>query len=152
MEISVSNRIDSTYIGFQAGMDSEYVLRMTSVLGEQLYLYDLQENTVVPIVDGTEYAFTATPNSVNDRRFLVTDKTSKSDVSDTEDVDVYIYDKKAYVKQAPLNSVMTVYTIGGLSMASYSVGNTPCIVDLSILPVGVYVLKVANKAYKFVCE
>ena len=152
MEISIKDRIDSSYIGFRAGMDSEYVLRMTSVLGEQLYLYDLQENTVVPIVDGTEYAFTATPNSVNDRRFLVTDKTSKSDVSDTEDVDVYIYDKKAYVKQAPLNSVMTVYTIGGLSMASYSVGNTPCVVDLSILPVGVYVLKVANKAYKFVCE
>ena len=152
MEISITDRIDSSYIGFRAGMDSEYVLRMTSVLGEQLYLYDLQENTVVPIVDGTEYAFTATPNSVNDRRFLVTDKTSKSDVSDTEDVDVYIYDKKAYVKQAPLNSVMTVYTIGGLSMASYSVGNTPCVVDLSILPVGVYVLKVANKAYKFVCE
>lgn len=152
MEISITDRIDSSYIGFRAGMDSEYVLRMTSVLGEQLYLYDLQENTVVPIVDGTEYAFTATPNSVNDRRFLVTDKTSKSDMSDTEDVDVYIYDKKAYVKQAPLNSVMTVYTIGGLSMASYSVGNTPCVVDLSILPVGVYVLKVANKAYKFVCE
>ena len=152
MEISITDRIDSSYIGFRAGMDSEYVLRMTSVFGEQLYLYDLQENTVVPIVDGTEYAFTATPNSVNDRRFLVTDKTSKSDVSDTEDVDVYIYDKKAYVKQAPLNSVMTVYTIGGLSMASYSVGNTPCVVDLSILPVGVYVLKVANKAYKFVCE
>ena len=152
MEISITDRIDSSYIGFRAGMDSEYVLRMTSVLGEQLYLHDLQENTVVPIVDGTEYAFTATPNSVNDRRFLVTDKTSKSDVSDTEDVDVYIYDKKAYVKQAPLNSVMTVYTIGGLSMASYSVGNTPCVVDLSILPVGVYVLKVANKAYKFVCE
>ena len=152
MEISITDRIDSSYIGFRAGMDSEYVLRMTSVLGEQLYLHDLQENTVVPIVDGTEYAFTATPNSINDRRFLVTDKTSKSDVLDIEDVDVYIYDKKAYVKQAPLNSVMTVYTIGGLSMASYSVGNTPCVVDLSILPVGVYVLKVANKAYKFVCE
>jgi hypothetical protein len=37
MEISVSDQIDSTYIGFSAGSDNKYVLRITSVVGE-LYL------------------------------------------------------------------------------------------------------------------
>ena len=46
MEISVSDNIDSTYIGFNAGADTEYTLRMTSVMGEEMYLKDLDVHTV----------------------------------------------------------------------------------------------------------
>ena len=152
MEISVTNRIDSTYIGFRAGTDTEYTIHMTSVLGEELYLKDLQDNVLMPIVDGAAYTFSATPKSVNDRRFLLIDKRYESVGGDSDQVDVYVYDRKVYVKQAPAGSKMYIYTIGGLSIASYPIGDTPCIVDLSMLPTGIYLLKINNQAYKFVCK
>ena len=152
MEISVTNRIDSTYIGFRAGTDTEYTIHMTSVRGEELYLKDLQDNVLMPIVDGAAYTFSATPKSVNDRRFLLIDKRYESVGGDSDQVDVYVYDRKVYIKQAPAGSKMYIYTIGGLSIASYPIGDTPCIVDLSMLPTGIYLLKINNQAYKFVCK
>ena len=151
MEISVSDKIDSTYIGFRAGSDSEYTLRMTSVVGEELYLKDLSEDLLIPVVDGQDYTFTATPNSVNDTRFLLL--TQKSGVAtDVEALQVYIHDKMVHVMEAPKNSSMVIYTVGGVAIANYSIGCTPCTIDLLGLPTGVYMLRINDKAYKFVCK
>jgi hypothetical protein len=151
MEISVSNKIDSTYIGFRAGSDSEYTLRMTSVVGEELYLKDLSEDLLIPVVDGQDYTFTATPNSVNDTRFLLL--TQKSGVAtDVEALQVYIHDNLVHVIEAPENSSLVIYTIGGVAVANYSIGSAPCTIDLCGLPTGVYVLRINDKAYKFVCK
>jgi hypothetical protein len=151
MEISVSDKIDSTYIGFRAGSDSEYTLRMTSVVGEELYLKDLSEDLLIPVVDGQDYTFTATPNSVNDNRFLLLEK--KSGVAtDVENLQVYIHDKIVHVVEAPENSSMMIYTVGGVAIANYSIGCAPCTIDLLGLPTGVYVLRINDKAYKFVCK
>ena len=151
MEISVSDKIDSTYIGFRAGGDSEYTLRMTSVVGEEFCLKDLVENVLIPVVDGQEYIFTATPNSVNDTRFLLLDK--RNEVStDVEDVELYIYDNVVHILEAPENSMMSIYTVGGMLMASYKIGYAPYTVDMSGLPIGVYLLRINDKAYKFVCK
>jgi hypothetical protein len=151
MEISVSDKIDSTYIGFRAGSDSEYTLRMTSVVGEEMYLKDLVDNILIPVVDGQDYTFSATPNSVNDTRFLLLGQ--KSGVAtDIEEVHVYIHDNMVHVMQAPQNSSMSIYTVGGVTIANYSIGYAPCTMDLLGLPTGVYVLRINDKAYKFVCK
>ena len=151
MEISVSDKIDSTYIGFRAGSDSEYTLRMTSVVGEEMYLKDLVDNILIPVVDGQDYTFTATPNSVNDTRFLLL--TQKSGVAtDVEALQVYIHDKMVHVMQAPQNSTISIYTVGGVAVANYSIGYAPCTIDLFDLSTGVYVLRINDKAYKFVCK
>ena len=151
MEISVSNKIDSTYIGFRAGSDSEYTLRMTSVVGEEMYLKDLVDNILIPVVDGQDYTFSATPNSVNDTRFLLLGQ--KSGVAtDIEEVHVYIHDNMVHVMEAPQNSSMSIYTVGGVTVANYSIGYAPCTIDLLGLPTGVYVLRINDKAYKFVCK
>ena len=151
MEISVSDKIDSTYIGFRAGSDSEYTLRMTSVVGEELYLKDLVDNILIPVVDGQDYTFSATPNSVNDTRFLLLGQ--KSGVAtDIEEVHVYIHDNMVHVMEAPENSSMSIYTVGGVTVANYSIGYAPCTIDLLDLPTGVYVLRINDKAYKFVCK
>ena len=150
MEISVSDKIDSTYIGFRAGSDTEYTLRMTSVVGE-LYLKDLLEDRLFMVEDGLDYTFTATPNSVNDNRFLLLEK--KSGVAtDVENLQVYIHDKIVHVVEAPENSSMMIYTVGGVAIANYSIGCAPCTIDLLGLPTGVYVLRINDKAYKFVCK
>jgi len=151
MEISVSNKIDSTYIGFRAGSDSEYTLRITSVVGEEMYLKDLVDNILIPVMDGQDYTFTATPNSVNDTRFLLLGQ--KSGVAtDIEEVHVYIQDNMVHVMQAPENSSMSIYTVGGVTIANYAIGYAPCTIDLLDLPTGVYVLRINDKAYKFVCK
>ena len=151
MEISVSDKIDSTYIGFRAGSDSEYTLRMTSVVGEEMYLKDLVDNILIPVVDGQDYTFSATPNSVNDTRFLLLGQ--KSEVAtDIEELQVYIHDNMVHVMEAPENSSMSIYTVGGVTIANYSIGCAPCTIDLLGLPTGVYVLRINDKAYKFVCK
>ena len=151
MEISVSDKIDSTYIGFRAGSDSEYTLRMTSVVGEEMYLKDLVDNILIPVVDGQDYSFSATPNSVNDTRFLLLGQ--KSGVAtDIETVQLYIHDNMVHVMQAPQNSTISIYTVGGVAVANYSIGYAPCTIDLFDLSTGVYVLRINNKAYKFVCK
>ena len=150
MEISVSNRIDSTYVGFQAGSDSEYRLRITSVVGEKLLLKDLETETVVAVEDEVEYTFSATPKSVNNKRFLLIDQLAGEEIDDL--VKVYIYDNVVHVLEAPKDSDMAVYSVGGLLMARYEVGETPCTVELSGLPTGVYLVRIADKAVKFVCK
>ena len=151
MEISVSDNIDSTYIGFNAGADTEYTLRMTSVVGEEMYLKDLDSQTLIPVADDGVYTFSAAANSVNPQRFLLV--TRKSDVSTDEAmVQVYVYDNIVHVMQAPYGCNMAVYTIGGQLVAQYALGYAPCSVDLSSLPEGVYVLKIYDKVLKFVCK
>ena len=151
MEISVSDKIDSTYIGFRAGSDSEYTLRMTSVVGEEMYLKDLVDNILIPVVDGQDYTFSATPNSVNDTRFLLLGQ--KGGVAtDIETVQLYIHDNMVHVMQAPQNSTISIYTVGGVAVANYSIGYAPCTIDLFDLSTGVYVLRINDKAYKFVCK
>ena len=108
MEISVSDNIDSTYIGFNAGADTEYTLRMTSVVGEMLYLKDLQNQTLISVGDGVEYRFTAEPNSVNDKRFLLLDQRSNGVTTDQPEVQVYVHDKIAHIVAAPEGSDMVV--------------------------------------------
>ena len=150
MEISVSDRIDSTYIGLQTGSDSEYRLRISSVVGDKLYLKDLENETLITVADGEEYVFYATPNSVNNRRFLLMDRLASEEIEDL--VKVYIHDNVVHVLQAPAYSDMAVYTVGGLMITQNELGETPCMVELSGLPTGIYLVRVADKVVKFVSK
>lgn len=160
MEISVSDHIDSTYIGFQAGSDSEYQLRITSIIGEELYLKDLENDVVMTLVDDEVYTFSATPNTTNNRRFLLLDRSLEveddngvsTDIDDVKTTNLWIADKMVYVANAPLNSELVVYNMSGLAVAKYAVGYTPCTVDLSYLSTGVYLLRLDEEAYKMVCK
>ena len=153
MEISVSDKIDSTYIGFRAGSDREYTINISSVVGAQLYLQDLVEDKVVVLKDGEQYHFSAQPNSVDDSRFLLIDKQRSGSIEqDGDDVDVYVSEETAYVKQAPVGSQIYIYTTSGVVVDGYSINCTPCTIDLSGLPAGIYVLRMNDKACKFICK
>lgn len=163
MEVSCSNDIDSMYIGFTAGEDSEYMLNINAVVGEDLYLYDLENNSSFQLLDGEQYMFYAAPNSVNDKRFMlvvVRDSADEEQGGVTTEVDnvnmqqeLWINDKMVYINHTPLNSQLAIYTISGMCVvAPYSINHTPCTIDLSYLPTGVYVIRLNNQAYKFVCK
>jgi molybdopterin-binding protein len=156
MEISVSDKVDGTYIGFAAGGDSEYVLRLASVVGE-LYLKDLETETVWAVMDGEEYTFYATPNTKNDRRFLLLDHKPEQSggvstgVENVHSTKAWIADNVVYVTNAPINTELVVYTMSGTVVTSFVTTTTYATIDLN-MPTGVYMLRLNNKVYKFVCK
>ena len=164
MEISVADQIDSTFIGFAAGEDSEYTLTFTSLVGEEMYLHDLAADSLFLLTEEGQYTFAAQPNSVDDMRFqllLYPDLSNDQPGSGvTTGVDntvtstqLWVNDKRVYIADAPHNSTLTVYTVSGVSVTSpLTIHHAPCTIDLSHLPTGVYLLRLNNQAYKFVCE
>jgi hypothetical protein len=165
MEISVADQIDSTFIGFTAGEDSVYTLTFTSLVGEDMYLHDLVEDSLFLLVEDGQYTFSAQANSVNDMRFqlilhpelLGQDEPEDNMTTGMDNVmssaRVWVNDKRIYIAAAPQNSTIAVYTVSGMCITSpLTIHETPCTVDLSHLPTGVYVLRLNNQAYKFVCK
>ncbi|MGN1239962.1 MAG: hypothetical protein ACI4TV_03700, partial [Paludibacteraceae bacterium] len=72
MEVSCSDRLDSTTIGFTAGEDTDYTLRFTSIVDEEaLYLSDNESGLCIQIEEGMEYTFAARPYSTNSERFVL---------------------------------------------------------------------------------
>ena len=164
MEISVADQIDSTFIGFAAGEDSEYTLTFTSLVGQDMYLHDLESDSLFLITEEGQYTFSAHPNSVNDMRFQLllypdfSDDLPGNGVTTGIDnlvssAQVWVNDKRVYIADAPQNSKLVVYTANGMCITSpLTIHHTPRTIDLSHLPTGVYVLRLNNQAYKFVCK
>lgn len=158
MEISVSDRIDSTYIGFSAGTDTQYTLRMSSVVGE-LYLKDLETGTIISVSNGEEYIFYATPNSMNNKRFLLLDTYEypgqggvSTDIEDVNTAHIWVANNKVFITDAPINSDLVVYTINGMIVNKHKITTPYYTLDLSGMTTGVYVIRLNNQAYKFVCK
>lgn len=164
MEISVADQIDSTFIGFAAGGDSEYTLTFTSLVGEEMYLHDLELDSLILMQEQGQYTFSAQPSSVNDMRFQlllhpdqVGDQPGDGVITGVDNLSssahMWINDKRLYVTDAPHNSTLAIYSISGMCISAPStLHQMPCMVDLSHLPTGVYVLRLNDQAYKFVCE
>lgn len=71
LAVDARSCLDSIYVGFAAGSDTDYTLCFSALLGEQYDLIDLYNYTRVTMTEGAEYSFTAEPNAVNNQRFLV---------------------------------------------------------------------------------
>ena len=165
MEISSTDHMDGMYIGFQAGEDTHYIMTFTSLVGDSLYLYDLEEDKFVEMLDGEQYHFSAIAQSTNDMRFQVLVAPTLPDeapgqgggvTTDVENIttpQLWISDRKVFVSNAKPNSTMAIYTASGMLItAPYTLHTTPYTLDLSYLPTGVYVLRLNDQAYKFVCK
>jgi len=166
MEISATDHIDGMYLGFAAGEDDVYTMTFTSLIGDNLYLYDVEQDTLVGMYNGEKYEFAAAANSTNDMRFQILVNPDLTDylpnggngggvTTDTEDVDaqpLWVHDEQVYIAHASINSTLEVYTISGVAIAGYTIGYAPCTLDMSALPTGVYMLRLNDQVYKFVCK
>ena len=165
MEISVTNQLDSTYIGFAAGDDAVYTLTFTSLVGEEMYLYDIEQDILIPLAEQEQYTFYAQPNSVNNQRFiLLLNPDDAGNISggdgvatDIENLSasshIWFSGKTLHVADAPANTTLAIYSACGMCiMAPNVIPSLPYALDLSHLPMGVYVLRLNNQAYKFVCK
>lgn len=166
LEVACSNHIDSTCIGFTAGVDTTYTLTFGAVVGEDMYLVDLLTDSLMHLSDGNQYTFYAQPNSVDDMRFRLVvipnpkDDDSTNNDGETSNVDnisttarLWINNNIVYVIDAPHNSSLSIYSVSGMCIqAPHTIHHSPCTIDLSHLPTGVYVLRLNDKAFKIVCD
>ena len=157
MEVSCANNIDSMYIGFRAGSDSQYQLTFGSLVGDSLYLKDLNDNTIIRMEEGGIYHFFAEPNSVNHSRFqillhpseLAGDNTTTGDHQVCQ-AKIWIDNQYLYITDAPIESQAIIYAISGQRVASYTVNDSYYTIPLSSLNSGIYILQINNQRYKFV--
>ena len=165
MEISATDNINGIYLGFAAGEDEVYTMTFTSLIGEDLYLYDVEQDTLVGMANGETYEFAAAAKSTNDMRFQILVNPDLSDyqpnggngdvttnLNDVPMQQLWVHDEKVCISHASANSIVEVYTVSGMPVARYAIGYTPCILDLSDMPTGVYMLRLNDQVYKFVCK
>ncbi len=153
MEVSCANNIDSTYIGFMAGEDRTYTLHFNTIVGETLCLQDLTNGEKINIVEGGTYTFEAEPQSTNNQRFLLlAPQGIKSDTDEIDSVNIWYSNRTLYITNAADNSTLQLYDVSGHQIFSTTIHHTPYTVDLTHLTEGVYMARVNNQVYKFVCK
>ena len=162
MEVSCANDIDSMYIGLRTGNDTHYTLTFGAIAGDSLYLQDLENDSIIPLFNDEQYHFTAQPNTVNNSRFLLLShprfapntSTPTTDINGDTLAKIWSIGSTIYIANAPANSWATLYTVSGHLVLSTPIANTqsPATLDVSHLPQGVYILRLNNQVYKFVCK
>lgn len=162
MEVSCSNHIDSTFVGFTAGLDSIYTLRFNAIIGDDLHLLDLDNDSIILLEEDATYTFHATPHSKNDLRFQILLHPEKNldfgeeekdeiytGITDVHTTQVWSHGSSIYISNAPTNTIATLYNISGHKLLSTPIHHTPYTLDLSYLPKGVYMLQLNTQVYKF---
>lgn len=158
MEVSCANNIDSMYIGFQAGSDSHYILSFRSLIGDSLYLQDMEQDTIIRMQEGAEYRFSATPYTTNDLRFLLLlhpqweSNNTPTHVDQVQQTEIWNDSQRLYITNAPAYSVASIYTLSGQPILHSTIQYTTHTIDIHHLPQGVYILRINNQIYKFVCQ
>ena len=158
MEVSCSNRIDSMYIGFQAGSDTQYTLSFSSLIGDMLYLEDLEQDTIVAMQSDQPYTFQAAPQSVNDYRFRLLmhpkgNSDSPNTPTDTEQADnirVWINNDMLHIIGAMANTNIHIYNISGTYILSDIVSDSPYTCNVAHLQSGVYLIRINEQIYKVI--
>jgi hypothetical protein len=123
-----------------------------------MYLKDTETDTVLSVLDGVEYRFKAIPNSVNNQRFLLLDHYEAPGQGDgvvtgletQSGMQVWVANDVAYITNAPIYTKLVVYTMSAVVVTEWTTSAVNDTFDLSGMPKGVYILRVNEKAYKFV--
>lgn len=165
MEVSCSNHIDSTFIGFTAGSDSIYTLTFNAIIGEDLHIQDLDNDSIILLEEGATYTFRATPNSKNELRFQILLYPERdldfgeeekddiyTDITDIHTIQVWSHGRCIYINNAPTNTIATLFNISGYKLLTTPIHHTPYTLDLNYLPKGVYMLQLNTQVYKFIIQ
>ena len=160
MEVSCANNIDSMYIGFQAGKDTQYTLTFSALVGDSLYLHDLENDSIIRMMEGDQYHFLAAPYSINNHRFQLllhprwadADDDISTGVSNPLAMRVWVEGRVVYITNAPDNSRAMLYAISGNHILSQDIQHTLSSIDLSHVPTGVYILRINNEAFKIIMK
>ena len=149
-QVNSVDDFNNTRLGFVAGEAENYTFTFTSKNLEMeypaLYLYDMETNDVVDITtSGTQYSFTATPNSTTTNRFKILtspDLTTDGIMIASDVLKVYSSNNQIFVKNnSRSNAAFNLYDISGRIITSRLIGaNSTTQIDVN-LKSGIYVSK-----------
>ena len=163
MEVSCSNSIDSMYIGFCAGADTIYTLRFTSLIGDSLYIKDLENDSIIALAEEGTYTFHAPAMSVNDMRFQVQlnpefpaghpngngNSGTTTAIDNVSSSKVWISDNIVYVSTGQEENIVILCNMHGQVLFQHPFDYQTQL-SMTGLPAGVYLMKINNEIYKFV--
>ncbi|MCQ2311302.1 MAG: hypothetical protein MJZ64_06105, partial [Paludibacteraceae bacterium] len=117
-----TDNIEGTNIAFQSAADAEYTLTFQNVLNNNYELLDMQTGICVPMIEGSTYTFTATPNTLNPSRFSIVAQrsmpTENEEVESAENVKGIYTMLGQYLGEAEMWSSMPAgaYVVNGVNM------------------------------------
>ena len=145
--------INGTYLGFNAGTETEYKLTFThqntDKLYPEIYLVDLLENKTTDITaSGSEYLFTATSTPAPVKRFkIVTASDIKTSTPDVGSL-MKIYNSNGVIfvqNQTDHNGCLTLFNMNGVAVkkTDYKANQITTISTSNLLP-GAYIAKAST--------
>jgi hypothetical protein len=116
-------------------------------------LQDLVSGEKIYVVEGGSYTFEAEPQSTNNQRFLLHAKqATNSDMEDVNAAHIWYSNHTLHITNATDNSLLQLYDVSGRMIFSTTIHRTPYAIDLTHLTEGVYMARLNNQVYKFVCK
>ncbi|MCQ2342282.1 MAG: InlB B-repeat-containing protein [Paludibacteraceae bacterium] len=154
MAVVATDNLEGTHIGFDAGEGNTYQLKVTSVIGEDLYLKDLTNGVETPLQEDQTYMFNANAGSENMQRFVIVRHTNPGPTTggdETIEDNAYIWTDREYlhVEHAAANTLVRLYSSDGKLLTSTTVSGKGEI-NISMLPNSVYMVMLNEKTTKFV--
>lgn len=156
LAVSATDDVVGTYLAINTGASRDYTLTFSKVIGEGLGLRDLVTNTIVPITEGMQYAFTAPANSSPMLRFVVveheeTPQWNNNNGTSLEDVGgefkIWQSGEILSVVGAGSHASLRLYDAAGKLILS-EFFNEATAINLNALPTGVYMVQVNDKTEK----
>ncbi|MDD4968177.1 MAG: T9SS type A sorting domain-containing protein [Paludibacter sp.] len=145
--------INETYLGFNAGADTDYKLtfthKNTDTHYSDLYLVDLVENKTTDITaSGSEYAFTATSTLTPVKRFKIitgSEMNTKTPVVSSLMKVFYSNGTLVIQNQSSQNGELVLYNLNGIAVkrVAYKANDITTISTSNLMP-GAYVAKASN--------
>ena len=156
LAVSATDNVVGTYLAINTNASQNYTLKFSKVVGEGLGLRDLVTNTVVPISEGMEYAFTAPANSSPMLRFVVveheeTPQWNENGGTSLEDVGgelkIWQNGEILSVIGAGSHANLRLYDATGKLILS-EFFNEATAINMTALPTGVYMVQVNDQTEK----
>jgi hypothetical protein len=153
-QINAVPTINETYLGFQAGQDTDYTLKFTqqnvTAAYNKVYLMDLQEGYITDITaDGSEYSFSAESTPAPVKRFKIVTNigftTGKTEIGNGQ-LKVYNSNQTLFVENlSDQKGTLTLYDLKGivLKIVPYNANKVTYISTQGLIP-GAYLAKAQN--------
>ncbi len=150
LAVSATDSILGTYLAINTNASQTYTIYFDKVIGEDMGLHDLVTDMIVPIRDGEQYTFTATPNTTNQLRFVVEEYIAPEENQGGTDIEgldgsiqIWQTGDILSVTGAGRNAQLKLFDATGKLIVNeqFHVATT---YNLAALPNGVYVVTVGN--------
>jgi len=149
-QINAVADINNTDIGFRPGEGKEFTMKFTHENADTRYskinLFDLVAKTTTDItVSGTEYKFTAEPNTPASKRFKIITNTAEEATEEASPIKIYSVDGMIFLQNnSTENGELKLYDVSGrfIQQTTFNANNATAL--FQHLTPGVYLAKTIN--------